>query len=70
MIDIDIVRFKKDPDKYIQQILLDGEMFAVQTERGKVVMMEEAEYNVMRQALVALISSDGIVLRDKETPPE
>lgn len=70
MIDIDIVQFKKNPDKYIQQILLGGEMFAVQTERGKVVMMEEAEYNVMRQALVALISSDGIVLRDKETPLE
>jgi PHD/YefM family antitoxin component YafN of YafNO toxin-antitoxin module len=63
MIEINLEQFKQNPDEYIRSVLADGSIIAVDTGRGKMVMMEEDEYNILREALVVLIG-----LNDKPPP--
>jgi PHD/YefM family antitoxin component YafN of YafNO toxin-antitoxin module len=56
MNEINLDQFKKNPDEYIRSVLADGNIIAVDTGRGKMVMMEEAEYDALREALMMLIS--------------
>lgn len=58
MIQISINQFNNDQDKYISSILGAGDMIAMNTEHGKIVMMEEAEYKILRQALEILLQDE------------
>jgi len=62
MTEITLEQFTQDQDRHIQSVVGDGNIISVETERGKMVLMEEAEYKIMRQALVAMLDWDGIVL--------
>ena len=66
MIEIDIEQFKKDPDKYVRATVLDGNMFTVKTPYGKFVLLEKPEYDIMRQAFVTVLGSNGIIVDGSE----
>ena len=55
MVELDLEQFRKNLDKYIRATVIDGDMFTVKTKHGKFVIMEEPEYEVMREALETLI---------------
>jgi PHD/YefM family antitoxin component YafN of YafNO toxin-antitoxin module len=59
MNEINLTQFKRNPDEYIRSVLADGNIIAIDTGKGKMVMMEEDEYTAMRDALVMLISLGG-----------
>jgi PHD/YefM family antitoxin component YafN of YafNO toxin-antitoxin module len=59
MIEISIDQFKADPEKYTRSVIGDGDIISMDTGHGKMVMMEEAEYEMLRQALEMLIAIEG-----------
>jgi hypothetical protein len=58
MIEISIDQFNKDQDKHIGSVLGEGNIIAVNTEHGKIVMMEVAEYKILRQAFEILLQGE------------
>ena len=62
MTEIDIEQFMSDPDRYIRATVVDGDMFTVKTKYGKLVLLEKPEYDIMRQAFVAVLGSNGIIV--------
>ena len=47
--------FKNNLDAYITDVVVDGDILHVSTDKGAFVMMEEAEYNILREAMGAIL---------------
>lgn len=57
MTEITLEQFGAEPERFVLSALSVGDIFAIDTGKGgKAVLMEEAEYNIMREAVVALFA--------------
>lgn len=56
MIDITMSEFLSDPEKYLKNAVENDDFFTVQAKSGKAVVISEAEWNIMRDALKAVIT--------------
>ena len=56
MIDISMREFLSDPQTYIKNAAENDDFFTVQTKSGKAVVISEAEWNIMRDALKLVIT--------------
>ena len=57
MIDITMSEFLSDPEIYLKNAVENDDFFTVQAKSGKAVVISEAEWNIMRDALKAVITS-------------
>lgn len=55
MKDITIEQFSTNTPDALSAVLFNGDIIRISTDRGNVVLMEEAEYNIMREALELII---------------
>lgn len=56
MLNLTISDFMSDPETYLKNAAGNDDFFTVQTEGGKAVVISEAEWNIMRDALKAVIT--------------
>lgn len=56
MINITMSEFLANPKKYLNDAAGKDDFFTVQTELGKAVVISEAEWDIMRDALKAIIA--------------
>jgi hypothetical protein len=59
MPEISIEQLKNEPEKFIQASIIDGDIIPIDTGKGKTVLMEKSEYEMLRQALEMLIVTEG-----------
>ncbi len=57
MKDISIEQFSANLTDVLSSVLYAGDICRISTDKGKVVLMEEAEYNIMREALAFAIKT-------------
>lgn len=55
MIEITVAQFKTDVDKYVSSALTYGDAYRIGAENGNVVLMDETEYDTLREALKMLL---------------
>lgn len=57
MIEVTLKQFKAEPEHFVLSALSAGDIVTINAGRdGKAVLMEEAEYKVMRNAVEALLT--------------
>lgn len=57
MLSISIGEFRADIDHQMAAVQADGEIVEIDAGHGKVVLMNEDEFKIMRQALIALLGT-------------
>ena len=55
MIDITLEQFNANIPDTLSDVLFNGDIYRITTGKGNAVIMEEAEYNVLRDALKMLL---------------
>ena len=56
MINITMLDFLSEPETYLKNAAENDDFFTVQTKSGKAVVISEAEWNIMRDALKLVIT--------------
>jgi len=59
MKDISIEQFGASVSDTLASVLCEGDIYRITTDKGNVVIMEEAEYKIMRDALKLAIAQSG-----------
>lgn len=67
MLEISTKEFLTNPERYLLGAAVNGDFVKVRDKTGSTILVSEAEWNIMRDALRTLLSADNVLPLD--SPP-